>query len=261
MTQARAVIITGASKGIGAALALIYARPGTTLGLIGRDQQTLAAVAANCHQRGAQTQLGIFDIRDTEQLHDWLTTFDQTHATDLLIANAGITNQIGSHNETERLPDIHCVLDINLKSTIDTVHPLIERMRQRGSGQVALVSSLAAYRGMPVTPAYCASKAAVKAYGEALRGWLAPEGIRVNVICPGFVKSDMSDRFPGSRPFLITPDKAARLIKKGLARNKACIAFPFPLNMGMWFIGWLPFPIASFFLGLSGYNRPKPPSG
>lgn len=261
MIPPHVVVITGASRGIGAALALSYAKPNTTLGLIGRDQHALSSIASQCQHRGAETQLGLLDIRETNALHEWLATFDQQYPIDLIIANAGITNQIGSDNQAEHLQAIHRLLDINLKSAIDTIHPLVDNMRQRGAGQIALVSSLAAYRGMPVTPAYCASKAAVKAYGEALRGWLAPEGIRVNVICPGFVKSDMSDSFPGSRPFLITPDKAARIIQKGLTRNKACIAFPFPLNIGMWFIGWLPFPIASFFLGLSGYNRPKPPSG
>ncbi len=129
-------------------------------------------------------------------------------------------------------------------------------MRQRGNGQIALVSSLAAYRGMPVTPAYCASKAAVKSYGEALRGWLSPEGIQVNVICPGFVNSDMSDTFSAPKPFMVTATKAANIIKNDLKKNKAIIAFPFPLNLGMWLLALLPFSIASFFLGLSGYNRP-----
>ena len=110
---------------------------------------------------------------------------------------------------------------------------------------------------MPVTPAYCASKAAVKSYGEALRGWLAPEGIKDNIICPGFVNSDMSNSFSAPKPFMISADKAALIIKNGLRKNKAIISFPFPLNLGMWLLALLPFPLASFFLGLAGYNRPR----
>jgi short-subunit dehydrogenase len=113
-------------------------------------------------------------------------------------------------------------------------------MRMRGRGQIALVSSLAAYFGLPVTPAYCASKAGLKAYGEALRGWLAPQGVKVNVIMPGYVKSPMCDDMPGPKPFLWSPERAAKTIQRGLARDKARISFPFPLNWGTWWLAVLP---------------------
>lgn len=254
MTQ-RHIVITGASRGIGAALALQYADKHTTLGLIGRNHQDLEQIAAACQTRGAQTNIGLFDISDTLQLTHWLQSFDQAHPIDLLITNAGITNAIGEHGEAEAIEAIMRVLEVNLHGTIHSIHAVLANMRQRGHGQIALISSLGAYRGMPITPAYCASKAAVKSYGEALRGWLASEGIRVNIICPGFVESDMSSRFHAPKPFMISATKAARIISKGLRKNRAIITFPFPLNLGMWFISVLPFPIASFFLGLSGYNR------
>lgn len=251
----RHIVITGASRGIGAALALQYADKHTTLGLIGRNSQDLDKIASKCQAKGAQTEIGLLDISQTAQLTHWLQSFDQAHPIDLLITNAGITNSIDEQGEAEPIENIMQVLEVNLHGTIHSIHAILDNMRQRGRGQLALVSSLGAYRGMPVTPAYCASKAAVKSYGEALRGWLAPEGIKVNIICPGFVESDMSDSFHAPKPFMISAEKAARIISRGLRKNHAIISFPFPLNLGMWFISFLPFPIASFFLGLSGYNR------
>ena len=107
---------------------------------------------------------------------------------------------------------------------------------------------------MPITPAYCASKAAIKAYGEALRGWLADDGIKVSVIYPGFVESDMSNSFPGDKPMLISADKAADIIVKGLEKNKASISFPFPLNLGMWFLALLPDAFAKRIMTLFSYG-------
>ena len=131
---------------------------------------------------------------------------------------------------------------------------VLAALRQRGSGQVALVSSLAGYFGLPVTPSYSASKAGLKAYGEALRGWLAPEGIAVNVIMPGYVQSPMCDAMPGPKPFLWTPEQAARAILQGLARNKARISFPFPLNFGCWWLAVLPAGVSQRIVRWLGYG-------
>jgi short-subunit dehydrogenase len=116
------------------------------------------------------------------------------------------------------------------------------------------MSSLAAFFGLPVTPSYSASKAALKAYGEALRGWLAPEGIRISVVMPGYVESQMCRDMPGPKPFLWPADKAARFIKRRLARNQARISFPFPLNYGTWWLSVLPPAISERILGLLDYG-------
>jgi short-subunit dehydrogenase len=153
------------------------------------------------------------------------------------------------------------VIDVNLKAAMALSHALIPGMRRRGSGQIALMSSLSAYFGLPVTPAYCASKAGLKAYGEALRGWLAPEGIAVNVVLPGFVASAMSDRFPAPRPFMMQPARAARLIRRGLARNRAHVAFPWPLRLGMWSLGLLPPDLSLLILRRLGFGAGRRPPG
>ncbi|HPY39467.1 MAG TPA: SDR family NAD(P)-dependent oxidoreductase [Thiolinea sp.] len=253
------ILITGASNGLGAALAEYYAAPEICLALIGRDPARLAQVSASCTALGATVYTASISVTDKQALKAWLEEFDQQHPIDLAIANAGVTNMLSKQGSGEELADIERVLDTNLYGVIYTLQPLIERMRARKQGQLAIVSSLAAWRGMPITPAYCASKAGVKAWGEALRGWLAPENIQVNVICPGFVKTELSDQFPGTRPGMISPEQAAAIIAKGLEHNKAVIAFPFPLSWGMWLVSVLPFPIASYFLGLFGYNRPRSP--
>ena len=143
------------------------------------------------------------------------------------------------------------------KGVLSSIQPLILPMRTRKKGQIAIISSLAAYRGLPITPSYCASKAGIKSYGEALRGLLAKDSVQVSVVCPGFIKSAMSDDFPGAKPFMISADKAAYLIKKGLGANKACISFPFPLNLGTRLLSLLPAFIADFILSKMTYGSDR----
>jgi short-subunit dehydrogenase len=128
-------------------------------------------------------------------------------------------------------------------------------MRARGRGQIALFSSLAGYFGLPITPSYSASKAAIKAYGEGLRGWLALEGIGVTVVMPGYVESKMCNEMPGPKPFLWTPQKAAAVIKRRLAGNPARISFPFPLNLGSWYLAVAPAALAQKLVRWFKYDR------
>jgi short-subunit dehydrogenase len=234
------ILITGASGSIGSALAEAYAGAGVTLALCGRNAKRLKAIADQCRNLGAEVHEKLVDVTDMATLSGWVTEFDHAHPLDLVIANAGISSTITNERDAESWEDIRRVFDTNLDGVLATVYPAMESMRKRGHGQIAMMSSLGAYVGMPISPAYNASKAAIKVYGEGLRGWLEPQGVGVTVICPGFVKSDMSDRYPGPRPFLVPADKAAAIIQHGLARNRARIAFPFPLTLAMWFLSILP---------------------
>jgi short-subunit dehydrogenase len=231
------ILITGATSAIGSALALEYACPVVTLYLHGRNGNKLAEVAASCREKGAQVQTHQLDMRDFFALKSWLETLGPL---DLVVVNAGMNTHIGPAGEPEPWDAVEALLDVNLKAAMVVAQTVLPAMRARGQGQIALVSSLAAYFGLPVTPAYCASKAGLKAYGEALRGWLAPEGIKINVIMPGYVKSPMCDDMPGPKPFLWSPERAAKTIRRGLSSDKARISFPFPLSWGTWWLAVLP---------------------
>ena len=241
------IIITGASAGIGFALAKLYAKQGVNLGLIGRSSEKLAIISAICREQGAQVVTAAIDVTDTEALKNWLLAFDAPFPVDLLIANAGVTSIMPDDGAGESWAAVSQVLDVNIYGVFNTVYPLIEPMRQRQKGQIALVSSLAAFRGMPISPAYCATKAAVKSYGEALRGWLQQDNVKVNVICPGFVKSQLSDQFTQPKILMMPAEQAAKIIQRGLEKNNAVISFPFPLDLGMkilgilpaWFVNWI----------------------
>lgn len=232
------ILITGASSGIGQALALDYAAPGRRLLLTGRDTARLEAVAEACRSRGAEVAAAVIDVTDRQGLADWLLARDGERPVDLAIANAGISAGTGSGGESE--DQARAIFAVNLDGVLNTVQPLIPRFVARRRGQIALMSSLAGFRGFPGAPAYCASKAAVRLYGESLRGALAAAGVEVSVVCPGFVVSRMTavNRFP--MPFLMETGRAARLIRRGLERNRARIAFPWPTWAAVWFLSLLP---------------------
>jgi short-subunit dehydrogenase len=249
------ILITGATGGIGAALARVYAQPGRMLILHGRDTARLASLTQECETRGAQVHGVTFDLSDAAAAIKALRSVSGEHAIDLAIVNAGVSSAIGNGLEAENWDAARAVLAVNLDGAIATVAGVLPAMRRRGAGQIAIVSSLAAYFGLPITPIYCASKAAVKAYGEALRGWLAPQGIAVNVVMPGFVRTPMSERFPGAKPWLMSPERAATLIRRGLQRNQARIAFPRTLAFGMWCLSVLPAGLSQWMVRVAGFGR------
>jgi short-subunit dehydrogenase len=239
-TAFRAVVISGASSGLGAALARAYAAPDVALGIIGRDAVRLSAVADDCRARGATVDAATIDVTDSDRLEAWLAAFDRAYSVDLIVANAGISAgpEPGSACEPAALTARQ--VTINLLGAANTVAPLMPAMAARRRGRVALIASLAGYRGLPYAPGYCASKAGLRAYGEALRALAAPAGIGVTMVCPGFFKSPMTDRWVGPTPMLITAEQAARKIKRGLDRGRRRVAFPWLLAMGLRLCDWLP---------------------
>lgn len=255
MKNPNIIFITGASSGLGRALALAYAAPGKTLLLTGRDATRLEETSSVCKQKGAVVEIIVVDVIDKGALEKQILLWDDTHPIDLVIANAGISGGSGGP-DGESDAQLRRIMATNLDGVFNTVNPLISRMTARKKGQVALMSSLAGLRGLPSAPAYSVSKVAVRAYGEALRPLLGPEGVEVNVICPGFIRTPMTAVNDFPMPFLVEPEKAAENIKRGLAGNKARIAFPWPLYFILRLIASLPLCLADFILG----RAPKKPA-
>ncbi|WP_110691978.1 SDR family NAD(P)-dependent oxidoreductase [Salinicola halophyticus] len=249
------VVITGATGAIGQALAAVYAKPGNQLILHGRQLDVLETLAATCRHAGAEVELDQVALEDDDALFAWLETLCTPTVPDIVIVNAGMNIDIGEDASGEDWDDASRLLEINLRVPMAMGNYLGKRMRAAGHGQLVLMSSLAAYHGLPVTPSYSASKAGVKAYGEALRGWLAPHGVGVSVVMPGYVSSKMCDEMPGPKPFLWQPERAARFIAQGIERNRARISFPFPLNFGCWWLAVLPAAISQRLLTLFGYDH------
>lgn len=236
----RAIAITGASSGLGAALALSYAGPQTALGLIGRNRERLAATEAACRAAGATVEAAAIDVREADALATWLAAFDRTHPVELLIANAGVSGGPDPDSPGEPAETTRKQIDINLVGAVNTIAPLLPAMCARGRGRIVAVASVAAYRGLPYSPGYCASKAGLRAYAEALRPSVARYGVGVTVVCPGFFSSPMTDRWQGPTPFLASGERAARSVKRGIDRGRARVAFPWPLVFGMRFCDLAP---------------------
>lgn len=234
------IVITGASSGIGEALAKHYATSGVTLGITGRDGARLAAVADACRAKGASVDAQVIDVTDAATMEAWLKTFDAANPIDLLIANAGVGGGGAKEATPESFAAARAMFDVNIDGVANTIHPILPLMAARGRGQAAVMASLAGYRGLAGAPAYGASKGFAKLYGEGLRGAMAPYGIRVNVICPGFVESRITAQNNFRMPFFMDAPKAARIIAEGLQKNRARIAFPAPMSLLVWFFAALP---------------------
>lgn len=224
MKNPRNILITGASSGIGEALAMHYAAPGIYLALSGRDKARLENVAAQCRQRGAAVEENIISVTDRDAMRGWIDDIDQRHPLDLVIANAGISGGTGSGGETEE--QVREIFDVNITGVLNTVLPVLPLMEKRKRGQVALMASLASFSGWPGAPAYGASKGCVRLYGEALRGALRGSGVEVSVICPGFVESRMTAVNGYKMPFLMGSARAAAIIAAGLTQDRGRIFFP-----------------------------------
>ncbi len=236
------ILITGASSGLGAALAVHYAAAGVMLSLTGRDTARLVETAEACRAEGANVEAATLDVTDREGMQRWLLAREAARPIDLVIANAGISGGSGGDGTLfgESAAQTEAIFATNVGGVLNTLLPLLPALRARRSGQIAIISSLASFRGLPGAPAYSASKMAVRGWGEALRGALAADGIRVSVVCPGYVVTRMtaSNRFP--MPGLMEAPKAAAIIARGLARNRARIAFPGWFAFATWLLGSLP---------------------
>ncbi|MBU1363740.1 MAG: SDR family oxidoreductase [Gammaproteobacteria bacterium] len=223
------VFITGASSGIGEALAVYYAAQGATLGLVARRADYLEAL----NQRlGARHACYALDVTDAPALHAAATDFiARFGAPDIIIANAGVS--AGTLTEFEEDLDIfRRVMDTNVFGLAATFAPFIPAMKAAG-GEKRLVgiASVAGIRGLPGAEAYSASKAAAITYLESLRLEMRPYGIRVVTIAPGYIETPMTAVNPYKMPFLLPVDEAARRFAAAIARGTSYTVIPWPMGL------------------------------
>jgi short-subunit dehydrogenase len=222
------VLITGASSGIGRALAAEYARRGATLGLIARREQALQELAAGLK---VQTALYPLDVRDAAGLaraaEDFCARFGSP---DVVIASAGVS----AGTSTERSEDravFQEILDINVMGLVNTFAPFLPALRAAGAGTLVGIASVAGFRGIPGSGAYSASKAAAIAYLESLRVELRGSGISVVTISPGYIDTPMTRGNPYPMPFMVPADVAARRMVSAIARRRRHVVIPWQMGI------------------------------
>ena len=220
------VFITGASSGLGKALAQYYAQQGATLGLAARRADELASLADSL---GVPTAIYPLDVRDAEQLQQAARAFNlRFGAPDIVIASAGVS--CGTLTEhVEDLAVFQDVMDINLVGMVKTFQPFIEAMRTRGEGTLVGIASVAGARGLPGGSAYSASKAAAIIYLESLRVELASSGVRVLTACPGYIQTPLTAVNPYRMPFLLSADRAAVIIAQAVQRKRRAVVLPWQM--------------------------------
>lgn len=246
-----AVLITGASSGIGAALARELAGRGERLFLCGRDRMRLDETVAACRALGAVADGEVVDVTDGERVRTWMEGCDAISPLGCVYANAGVA--AGREDEDA----VRRVFAVNVGGVVETVLAAQRIFRRRPSGgvrgHIVITSSIAGYAPLATCPAYSATKSCVRVWALALRQHLAGEGIRVTVVCPGFVRSRITDRNTCPMPFFMEAPAAARRILSGVARNRAIVAFPWPMRLLAYLASVLPWRLQAML------NRMLPP--
>lgn len=239
------VLITGASSGIGAALAVECAKSGAkTLFLCARNSERLKNVCNNCSAHGAKVFSEVLDVTDEDAVRAWLKRCDEIAPIEVAFANAGIAT--GSETED----NVRRTFSTNVFGVLNVALPLIDFFRNkeksRSERQIVITASIAGYAPLPTCPAYAGTKAAMKNWGLSLRGLLREEGIKVNVIAPGFIRSRITDENTCPMPFFMEADKAATIILGRVIKNVGLISFPWPMRFVTWFLSILPWRLQEY---------------
>ena len=224
----KVVMITGASSGIGKGIALEIAARGANLGLLARREELLNEIAGKAKAHGVKAISVAVDVRDAKAVREAADRFRrELGPIDVMIANAGI----GTANHVLRLTPEHAanVMNINVLGAVNSVAAVLPEMTERKQGRLVAISSLAAYRGLAKSAAYCASKAALSSYFESLRIDLRHSGVGVTTIYPGFIKTDLTAGRAAKMPYLMELDYAVKKIVSAIEREKKTYAFPWQL--------------------------------
>ncbi len=261
MSQFLRSAITGASSGLGRALAVALAAPDAVLYLSGRDPKRLAETGLLVRARGAVAIETVLDVRDAAAVAGWVA---QAGPLDLVIANAGVSGGTAG-GAAESAEQIRTLVETNVGGVINTVLPAMELMRSQAPqsdgvrGRIAVIASLAAFVPAPGAPTYCASKAFVDAWTVATAALVAREGILLTSVCPGYVATPMTadNRFP--MPGLMSADRAAAIILRGIARGRRRVVFPLWVGLAARLVGLLPPRLATGLLGRAEGKAPLDP--
>jgi len=232
MTTIRTAYVTGASSGLGAEIARELARRGARVVLAARRLERLDELCEQIRAAGGAADAAPVDVGDADAVRAEVARWDAELAgLDLVVANAGVGTS--GHARDLSWDDLERVLRVNAVGAIATLHAGLARMLPRGRGTLAGISSVAAYRGLPTSGAYSASKACLSTYLETLRADLRGSGVRVVDVRPGFVRTEMTAGAAFPMPFLMGVEPATRRIVRGLERGTAQVAFPWPMQLAL----------------------------
>jgi len=239
----KVVFLTGASSGIGEALAIEIAKRGAIIGLLARREELLKSLAQKCEEVGGKARVFACDVVDADAVQKAADSlrheFDRI---EILIANAGVN---GKDKQTQEInPEfVKKVIDINLMGAVNAVYAVLPQMLERKSGQLVAVSSLAGFRGLPKSAAYSASKGAMTNLFESIRLDVQDNGVAVTIIQPGFIKTPLTAGRKNKMPFLMELDNAIPLFIDAIEKKKKFAAFPWQLaafvRLGRIFPAWL----------------------
>jgi short-subunit dehydrogenase len=250
-------IVTGASSGIGQALARRLAAEGCKVGLIARRHAQLADLAVEIEKAGARVAFATADVARREQTVEAIREVAaRLGPVDLLVANAGV----GAPTIVEpfNVGDIEKMFQVNVLGVIYSLEAVLPQMLQRRRGHLAAISSIAAYKGLPGESGYTSSKAALNVFMEGLRVQLRSKGIAVTTICPGFVHTPMTEVNEFKMPWLLTADEAARRIVRALKRKRKVYNFPWQMWLFTRCARWAPDWLVERFMQPYNDNPPFP---
>jgi len=235
----KVVLVTGASSGIGRALAVAWARRGARVALLARRAEALEEVAGAVEAAGGRAFAVVADVRKSEAVKAAVELVEREWGrVDVLVANAGVGGLTSAREfPLDRATE---VFETNVVGVMNTVAAALPGMLARGGGHVVGISSLAGFQGLPGSGAYCASKAALSTLFESLRVELRGSGVVVTTIHPGFVKTPLTEGRSRPMPFLMEVERAAEQIVRAVERRRAAYAFPWQLALFARFANSLP---------------------
>lgn len=226
-----AILVTGASSGLGAELARFYARPGTHLVLWGRNEVRLDATVAECRKRGAEVDVGLVDLRDADRAVSLLREADRRSPLVMAIFNAGVGGTIPPEQALELPERAHEVATVNFTAVVVGATTAAALMTSRGRGHIVIIGSIAESFPLPMAPTYAGAKAGIAMFAEALGLRLKGSGVSVTLVSAGFIDTPMSRQVTTPKPFLLSAEKAAAIIARRIARKPRRIAVPWQFGV------------------------------